>query len=390
MQIAEMRVHTPDRNAHVFVELVTTEGHSGWGACYSERQQVVGAIGWLTRFVLGQNPLELEKLTETFHEISFWLGRGGAMTHAISGINLALWDCAGKILGIPVKTLLGGARHSDVKAYGSILFHPTETLETRIEEILERNFRAIKLGWDPFGRQDIDEDRRLVERARAAAGTDVDIMVDAGGSGPYYAGSLKTALEQAAMLAEYRVRWFEEPLRPDDVAGYRRLTDSSPVRISAGEVLTGRRAFRPIIAERMLDIIQPDVCKVGGLSEMRRLAWAAWDADLELVPHGWNTAIGVAADLHLMSTAPTPGYVEFNVGNVLVEDIMTEAFSLNPDGTITVPEAPGLGITIDGEMVSHLSSSGFRSPSWTWDEENVYVASPREPGAAGIEPSALG
>ena len=151
MQIAEMRVHTPDRNAHVFVELVTTEGHSGWGACYSERQQVVGAIGWLTRFVLGQNPLELEKLTETFHEISFWLGRGGAMTHAISGINLALWDCAGKILGIPVKTLLGGARHSDVKAYGSILFHPTETLETRIEEILERNFRAIKLGWDPFG-----------------------------------------------------------------------------------------------------------------------------------------------------------------------------------------------------------------------------------------------
>lgn len=192
------------------------------------------------------------------------------------------------------------------------------------------------------------------------------------------------------MLAEYRVRWFEEPLRPDDVAGYRRLTDGSPVRIAAGEVLTGRRAFRPIIAEPALDIIQPDVCKVGGLSEMRRLAWAAWDADLELVPHGWNTAIGIAADLHLMSTSPSPGYVEFNVGNVLVEDIMAEPFGMNSDGTITVPEAPGLGISIDEEMIGHLSSSGFRSPSWTWDEENVYVASPEELARAGIEPSTLG
>lgn len=372
MKITEVKIHTPDENAHVLVEIVAEDGSRGWGACYSEKHQIVGALGWIIRFVVGQDVREIEKVTETLHATTFWLGRGGAMNHAISGLNLAMWDCAGKVLNAPVSTLLGGRRHSAIKAYGSILFHPVETLEARIEEMLRRNFRAIKVGWEPFGRGGIREDRELVRRARAAVGDSVEIMIDAGGSGPFYAGNYKKALEQAKMLADYNVRWFEEALRPDDVEGYRRLTDAAPVPISGGEVLSGRRAFKQTIDERLLDIIQPDVAKVGGLSEMRRLAWAAWDAGIELIPHGWNTAIGVAADLHLMATAPTPGYVEFNVGNPMVEAITTRAFVLDAEGLIAVPDSPGFGIDIDEDRVRAMAQSGYRSPTWTWDDSKTF------------------
>ncbi len=372
MKVTDIRIHTPDANAHVLVEIVAENGSTGWGACYSQRDQIVGALGWITRFVLGQDVREIERITETLFATTFWLGRGGAMNHAISGLNIALWDCAGKVLGTPVATLLGGSHHRAVKAYGSILFHPVETLEARIAEMLARNFRAIKLGWEPFGRAGIAEDRALVARARKAAGDGVDIMIDAGGSGPFYPGTLKRALEQSRMLADYDVRWFEEALRPDDTEGFRRLTDASPVPISGGEVLSGRRAFKQIIDERLLDIIQPDVAKVGGLSEMRRLAWQAWDAGIELIPHGWNTAIGVAADLHLMATAPSPGYVEFNVGNPMVEEIIASPFVLDEAGRIAVPDGPGLGITIDEDRVRAMAAGGYRSPSWTWDEARTF------------------
>lgn len=371
MKIVEVNVHTPDENAHVLVEIVAEDGSRGWGACYSEKYQIVGALGWIHRFVVGQDVYEYEKITETLHATTFWLGRGGAMNHAISGMNIAMWDCAGRSLGLSVSTLLGGRHHERVKAYGSILFHPVEDLEQRIEAMLARNFKAIKLGWEPFGRHGIKHDRDLVARARKVAGDDIDIMIDAGGSGPFYAGNYKRALEQAKMLADYGVRWFEEALRPDDTEGYRRLTDASPVPISGGEVFSGRRAFQQSISERLLDIIQPDVAKVGGLSEMRRLAWAAWDAGLELIPHGWNTAIGVAADLALMSTSPVAGYVEFNVGNPMVENL-AEPFTVDEDGMLAVPDGPGLGISIDEEKVRHMSASRYESPTWTWHEAGTY------------------
>jgi L-alanine-DL-glutamate epimerase-like enolase superfamily enzyme len=372
MKVTEVRVHTPDANAHVLVEIVAEDGSRGWGACYSFRDQIVGALNWIIRFVVGQDVREIERITETLQATTFWLGRGGAMNHAISGLNIALWDCAARSLGISVATLLGGSHQRSVKAYGSILFHPVETIEARIEEMLARNFRAIKLGWEPFGRGGLADDRELVRRARAAAGEGVEIMIDAGGSGPFYGGTLKKALEQAKMLADYDVRWFEEALRPDDSEGFRRLTDAAPVPIAGGEVFSGRRAFRQTIDERLLDIIQPDVAKVGGLSEMRRLAWAAWEAGIELIPHGWNTAIGVAADLHLMATAPVPGYVEFNVGNPMVETITTTPFALDADGMLAVPDGPGLGIEIDAERVGAMAAEGYRSPSWTWDEAGTF------------------
>jgi D-galactarolactone cycloisomerase len=374
VKITDWTLHVPDRNFHVFVELHTDVGHSGWGAAYSQSDQVLGALGWLKKFVIGESPLEIERVTEKLHQLTFWLGRGGAMTHAISAINLALWDAAGKILGQPVHVLLGGRVRTAVPAYGSVLFYPVETLAERIAAMKAAGFRAIKLGWDPFGKGSVADDKRLVQAARKAAGDAMTLMIDAGGSYPHWPVRFKDALEQARMLADYGVYWFEEPLAPDDIEGYARLTDASPVKIAHGEVLTRRQSFIPYFERRAMDIVQPDVAKVGGLSEMRRIAWMAEARGIDLVPHGWNTAVGVAADLHFTSTLSSRTFVEFNVGNPLVEDLTEAPFRLDADGCLPVPDAPGLGVAIDREKLRRLEESGYSSPSWTWDQRKEFEA----------------
>lgn len=342
------------------------------------KNQVVGAFSWLKRFVVGENPLEIERITEKLHEITFWVGRGGAMTHAISAINLALWDLAGKALGQPVHVLLGGKRRTAVPVYGSILFRPNETLHDRIDGLSKRGFTAIKLGWDPFFRNNLKSDEALVKAARQAAGDKIELMVDAGGSGPFWSKSWKDALERSKMLAEYGVRWFEEPLRPDDMDGYAALTAQSPVKIAHGEVLTRRQSFYPYFERHAMDIAQPDVTKVGGLSEMRRIACVAESHGIEVIPHGWNTAIGVAADIHFVSTLPDSGIVEFNTGNRLVEDILEEPFQLDSDGCLRAPTKPGWGIDINRDRLRELDTSGFDSGTWAWDENRQYEGGPSE------------
>jgi D-galactarolactone cycloisomerase len=374
MKITDWTIHTPDKHFHVLLELHSDAGPSGWGAAFSQTDQVLGALSWLKRFVIGESPLEIERVTEKLHAVTFWLGRGGAMTHAISAVNLALWDLAGKILGQPVHVLLGGKVHKAVPAYGSVLFHPVETLADRIAQMKDGGFRAIKLGWDPFGKGSVADDERLVAAARKAAGGDVTLMIDAGGSYPHWPLRFKDALERARMLANFGVYWFEEPLPPDDIEGYARLTDASPVKIAHGEVLTRRQSFVPYFDRRAMDIVQPDVAKVGGLSEMRRIAWMAAERGIDLAPHGWNTAVGVAADLQLAATLPSRSFVEFNFGNPLVEELTAAPFCLDADGCLHVSDAPGLGIEIDREKLLRLKDSGYASPSWTWDERKEFEA----------------
>jgi L-alanine-DL-glutamate epimerase-like enolase superfamily enzyme len=372
VKITDWTIYTPDKQFHVFLELHTDEGLSGWGAAYSHKDQALGALAWLKRFVIGENPLEVERVTEKLHQITFWIGRGGAMTHAISAINLALWDLAGKVTRQPVSVLLGGSYQTAVPAYGSVLFRPVETLAQRIEEMRARGFRAVKLGWDPFGHQSLAEDEKLIRVARQAGGDDTTLLIDAGGSYPFWQARFKDALERARMLANYGVYWFEEALAPDDLEGYARLTDESPVKIAHGEVLTRRQSFLPYFQRRAMDIVQPDVAKVGGLSEMRRIAWLAAEHGIDLVPHGWNTAVGVAADIHLVSTLNSRSFVEFNVGNSLVEELIDPPFRLDSEGRLRVPTTPGLGIDLDRERLKYFDESGFASESWTWDEERKF------------------
>jgi L-alanine-DL-glutamate epimerase-like enolase superfamily enzyme len=372
LKICDWTLYTPDKNFHVFLALHVDEGITGWGAAYSQTGQVLGAFDWLKRFVIGENPLEVERVTEKLHQVSFWVGRGGALTHAISAVNIALWDLAGKILCQPVSVLLGGRYHASVPAYGSALFRPVETLGERIARMNGLGFRAIKLGWEPFGQQSLADDEKLVRAARQAAGDGTTLMVDAGGSYPFWKLRLKDALERARMLANYGVYWFEEPLAPDDLEGYVRLTELSPVKIAHGEVLTRRQSYLPYLERRAMDIVQPDVTKVGGLSETRRIAWMAEEHGIELVPHGWNTAVGVAADVQLVASLAGRVFVEFNVGNELVEEIAQPPFCLDSQGCLPVPQAPGLGIVVDRDKLKHFEASGYASPSWSWDERKEF------------------
>jgi L-alanine-DL-glutamate epimerase-like enolase superfamily enzyme len=158
------------------------------------------------------------------------------------------------------------------------------------------------------------------------------------------------------MLGDYGVTWFEEALKPDDYDGFAELKALSPVLIATGEVLTRRQSFQPLIDRRAVDIIQPDLTKCGGLSEGRKLGWAAYDHGVLLVPHGWNTAVGVAADLALSAALPAARWVEYQTGVPYIEDIIDPPFALDADGLLKIPTGPGLGITLSREAIARFAS----------------------------------
>jgi L-alanine-DL-glutamate epimerase-like enolase superfamily enzyme len=180
-------------------------------------------------------------------------------------------------------------------------------------------------------------------------------MVDAGGSEEFWPHRFKWALDRSRMLSEYGVAWFEEPLPPDDLEGFVMLRESSPVPIATGEALTRRQSFQPLLERRAVDVVQPDTTKVGGLSEARRIAWAAYDSGITLVSHGWNTAIGVAADLHLAAAMPLALFVEYQVDSPYIDGLAARQFHLDDQGFLTVPSSPGLGVELDPDAVERLS-----------------------------------
>ncbi|MFA6109975.1 MAG: mandelate racemase/muconate lactonizing enzyme family protein [Candidatus Latescibacterota bacterium] len=333
-----------EESLHTLVEVITDEGVTGLGSVYTSSKLVEGALALLRPLAQGESALEPARVSEKLHQSTFWQGRGGSVTHAISGIDIALWDIFGKVTGQPISRLLGGRYRDRVKPYGSLLMTNPEELPPRLEAAVERGFRAIKMGWGPFGRVSAQLDREIVRVARQVVGPEVELMVDAGGSDRYWPHGFKWALETARMLRDYDVVWFEEALRPDDLQGYVRLTEQAPLPITAGEVLTRRQAFIPWIESRAVDYIQPDVTKVGGLSEEHRIAWHAYDHAVLFVPHGWNTAVGLAADLHLVATVPTARWVEYITPAPYIEDLVEEPFALDGDGLLPIPDGPGLGV----------------------------------------------
>jgi L-alanine-DL-glutamate epimerase-like enolase superfamily enzyme len=157
------------------------------------------------------------------------------------------------------------------------------------------------------------------------------------------------------MLAEYDVVWFEEALPADALESYVRLREQAPLSISAGEVLTRRQSFMPWIERGAVDIIQPDCSLVGGLSEARRIAWMAYDHNMLTVPHGWNNAVGLAADLHLVAALPVARWVEFLTPSPYIEEIVSTPFRLDSDGLLPIPTTPGLGIELDRDALARYA-----------------------------------
>jgi L-alanine-DL-glutamate epimerase-like enolase superfamily enzyme len=345
----------PDDNLHTLVEVHTDEGLIGYGSCYTSQALVDAALGLLRPHLIGECAIEPERVSEKLHQMTFWQGRGGAVTHAISGVDIALWDLLGKATGQPIARLLGGYYRDRIKPYGSLLFDEPPILKEKLLAAVARGFKALKLGWSGFGRVSRAYDELLVKTARETVGPDVEIMVDAGGSEQFWQHGFKWAVETARMLKDYDVTWFEEALPPDDIEGYKKLREHAPLPITSGEVITRRQHFLPWIEQGAVDIIQPDSTKCGGLSEARRIAWMAYDHNILMVSHGWNTAVGLAADLHLAAAMPVAKYVEYITPSPYIEDIVATPFKLLEDGTLLIPTGVGLGIELSSEGIERLS-----------------------------------
>ncbi|WP_342642237.1 mandelate racemase/muconate lactonizing enzyme family protein [Rhodoligotrophos ferricapiens] len=347
----------PEDTIHALIAVKTEEGVTGYGSVFTDGRLVQAGLKVLEPLFRGENALEPERVSEKLHQNTFWMGRGGTLTHVISGIDLALWDITGKVLGQPVSRLIGGTYRSKVQPYCSLLMEEPGAMREVVARFRERGFRAFKIGWGPFGRRDNPAlDEAIVAAARDAAGDDNRLLVDAGASDAYWPNGLKWAIRTADMLANYGVGWFEEPLRPDAIDDFCELRRRSPVPIAGGEVLTRRQTFLPWLARGAFDIVQPDVTKVGGLSEQRRIAWMADDFGVKYIGHGWNTALGVAADLQLAAALPHVDLVEYIGGSAYVDGITAAPFVLDAEGFLAIPEGPGLGVVLDPDKVARYAT----------------------------------
>ena len=320
---------------HTLVRVRTDQGIDGCGEVF--RLAAAGAEALITQelapLLLGQDPRRIELLWDRMYRSSFRYGRSGIVIHAISGIEIALWDILGKSCGLPVWQLLGGPTRDSMPAYASMHKYatPDEAAEAALRCVAQ-GYRAIKLH-----QRDLDS----VRSVRQAVGTDIVLMLDASG-----AWSPREALRMAEALAPLDLAWLEEPLLAmDDHEGLRWLRDRSPVPIAAGENEYTHFGFREMIARRAVDIVQPDVIKTGGIAATRRIISMAESFDLEVSPHCFYYGPGIAATLHVCLATPRARYVEINP-LALERDLMTP--SLRPvGGELPLPPGPGLGIEFD-------------------------------------------
>jgi L-alanine-DL-glutamate epimerase-like enolase superfamily enzyme len=303
----------------------------------------------LGELLVGQNPLEIERLWQELFHGSDHYGRAGAALHAISAVDMALWDLAGKAAGRPVAELMGGARVAELPVYASEVMPDTAGEVRAIAgRAVSDGYSALKLGWGPLG-QDLDRDEELVRAARGVLGPDRSLMIDGG-----RAYTVKRALELLRRVEDVGLYWLEEPLQPDDYDGYRRLSDAAEVRIAAGEADAGIRAYRELVERAHLDVLQPDIARCGGFSVARQIADLVRRRSVEVVPHCFSTGVLVAASLHFAATLDRPTLSEYSVASSpLVNGLLTEPFVLR-QGRLAVPTGPGLGVEVSEEVVERM------------------------------------
>jgi len=303
----------------------------------------------LREVLVGESPLEIDRLWQAMFMATYHYGRAGAALHVMSAIDMALWDVAGKASGRPICELLGGASGLDVRVYASEVMPETAEEVRRIaERAVSDGYTALKLGWGPLGR-DLDHDETLARAARDVIGPDRDLMLDGG-----MAYTVKRAGELVRRLEDAGLYWLEEPLAADDYDGYRRLSDSVSVRIAAGEADAGIKPYRALVERGHLDVLQPDIARCGGFTVARQIAALQRETGVEVVPHCFSTGVLVAASLHFVATLDRPTYSEFSVADSpLVNGILAEPFRLR-DGKLAVPDRPGLGVELDWDAVERL------------------------------------
>ncbi len=347
----------------LIVQVHTDEGLVGFGEVDSSPEVVKAIIDapkshrlctGLAATIVGEDPLEVERLWEKMYRASVWFGRRGAAIQAMSGVDIALWDLRGKILGLPVYKLLGGAYRKQIPAYASVLMPETpEAVSLEVERRKREGFSAIKLGWGPLG-LDMAADVSLIKAAREAAGPEMQIMIDFG----FYPGDdLRSGwdaagvLEFARRIERYEPYWLEEFLPPDDLSGFARVAAGTRIRTAAGENCMSRFDFIDLMDRGHVSVVQPDVTRSGGLTECKRIAALAEERGIPCIPHAWSTGLIKAASMHLIAAIPNAVYLEYTLSDSpLNTDLFANPVGLQ-NGVATVPEAPGLGVTLDTDLL---------------------------------------
>jgi L-alanine-DL-glutamate epimerase-like enolase superfamily enzyme len=300
----------------------------------------------LAECVIGEDPFEIERLVHLMYEGSIFFGRKGAAIQAMSGIEIALWDVMGKAVGRPVYQLLGGGFRKTFRAYASILFGDTPDETEMIGcTLAEQGYRAVKFGWGPMGKSE-ESDLAHVRAARQGVGKNVDLMIDAG-----LCWDTATAMRRARQFEEFNLAWLEEPLHPDNLQGYARLSAASSVRIAAGEEVCDVGEFRQLMDVGGIDVAQVDVTRVGGLSRAKRIGWDSAERHRLCVNHSYKTGVNIAASLHFVAALPNTNYFEYCVEQGPLRQTLTRRRFPVVDGQIAVPEGPGLGVELDEDVM---------------------------------------
>ncbi len=342
------------------VEVETDAGVTGWGECYGPAAVNKALIE--TQYaprVVGRDPFDVEVVWEDLYNRIKDYGAQGFSITALSGIDIALWDVMGRATGLPVHKLIGGAHRKEVQAYATGLYFidMDRLVEEAVEEALEykeQGFRAIKM---KIGLGDPKLDFRRVRAVRDAIGPDIALAVDAN-----HCFTVPQAIRLGRMLEELDLLWFEEPISPEDHDGYAQVTQALDLAVAGGENDFTRWGFRDVIAKKAMDIVQPDVCAAGGISEMRKIATLASAFGVECVPHAWGSAIGLAATVQFLAALPDqppafrpiPPMLEFEQTPNPLRDALAREPIVQRRGIVAVPDGPGLGIEVDREVLARF------------------------------------
>ncbi len=341
----------------VVIKVMTDEGITGIGEVDSSPYVVKAIVEspashmvcmGLRDIVVGEDPFDVEKIWYKMYNLANYYGRRSAAIHAMSGIDMAIWDILGKKLGVPVHKLIGGAFRDKIPAYCSVLMPDNEDEIKRIADTyLPQGYTGIKFGWGALGQSD-KRDLELVKMCRKAMGDDPQLMIDIG----MVWRDVKTAIRLCKEFEQENVYWVEEPFTPDDLEAYKRLTHSVDMRISAGEQVGTMFEFNELISGCGIDIIQPDISRCGGITIAKKVIDMAYLHKIPVIPHAFKTGILMSASLQVIAAAPNALWLEYCCQEtVLSKNLVKKHFSIDDQGFVNIPQKPGLGVEIDEEVL---------------------------------------
>jgi D-galactarolactone cycloisomerase len=350
-----------DTRTAMVVEIATDSGLTGWGECYGPARMTAAVVAGIAPWLIGADPLRTEHLWREIYARLRDHGQKGVVIQGLSGIDIALWDIKGKHFGVPAHALLGGPVRSAVPAYATGLYRrksgdPLKYLAEEAAGYAAQGFKAVKLKVG-FG---VEEDAAVTRAVREAIGPNVALMVDAN-----HAFDAVAAIRLGRMIEQHDIGWFEEPVPPEDMAGYREVRAALKIPIAGGECEFTRYGFRDQLVSRAVDIVQPDTCAAGGLTECKKIADMSEAFGVRYNPHVWGTGIAIAASLQLLavlpshtptSLSPLEPLLEFDrTEHPIRQAILTEPIE-HVRGMVRVPEGPGLGIEVDRRALARFAA----------------------------------